>query len=120
MTANEPDAVTWQRLFALLVGDAAVDAATIREFCNIHGLTRTAYLAKCGRVASSFSHRNRPQPGPLLLRTEASVTLRTSSGSGRRSSPLSSNQVERIKEHIAIGPPVAQPVIVAGDYHAVE
>ena len=39
MTANEPDAVTWQRLFASLVGDAAVDAATIREFCNIHGLT---------------------------------------------------------------------------------
>ena len=39
MTANESDAVTWQRLFASLVGDAAVDAATIREFCNIHGLT---------------------------------------------------------------------------------
>ena len=39
MTANEPDAVAWQRLFASLVGDAAVDAATIREFCNIHGLT---------------------------------------------------------------------------------
>jgi hypothetical protein len=39
MTANEPDAVTWQRLFASLVGDAAVDAATIREFCNTHGLT---------------------------------------------------------------------------------
>jgi hypothetical protein len=35
MTANEPDAVTWQRLFASLVGDAAVDAATIREFCNM-------------------------------------------------------------------------------------
>ena len=39
MTKNEPDAVTWQRLFASLVGDAAVDAAKIREFCNIHGLT---------------------------------------------------------------------------------
>jgi hypothetical protein len=39
MTANEPDAVAWQRLFASLVGDAAVDAATIREFCNINGLT---------------------------------------------------------------------------------
>jgi hypothetical protein len=39
MTANEPDAVTWQRLFASLVGDAAVDAATIREFCKIRGLT---------------------------------------------------------------------------------
>ena len=39
MTANEPDAVVWQRLFASLVGNAAVDAATIREFCNIHGLT---------------------------------------------------------------------------------
>ena len=38
MTPNQPDAVTWQRLFASLVGDAAVDAATIREFCNIHGL----------------------------------------------------------------------------------
>ena len=38
MTANEPDAVTWQQ-FASLVGDAAVDAATIREFCNTHGLT---------------------------------------------------------------------------------
>ena len=39
MTANEPDAVVWQRLCASLVGNAAVDAATIREFCNIHGLT---------------------------------------------------------------------------------
>ena len=39
MTTNEPDAVTWQWLFASLVGDAAVDAARIREFCNIHGLT---------------------------------------------------------------------------------
>jgi hypothetical protein len=39
MTKNEPDAVTWQRLFASLVGNAAVDAATIREFCNTHGLT---------------------------------------------------------------------------------
>jgi hypothetical protein len=26
MTKNEPDAVTWQRLFASLVGNAAVDA----------------------------------------------------------------------------------------------
>jgi hypothetical protein len=39
MTKNEPDAVTWQRLFASLIGNAAVDAATIREFCNTHGLT---------------------------------------------------------------------------------
>jgi hypothetical protein len=39
MTKNEPDAVTWQRLFASLVGNAAVDAATIREFCDIHDLT---------------------------------------------------------------------------------
>jgi hypothetical protein len=39
MTKNEPDAVTWQRLFASLVGNAAADAATIREFGNIHGLT---------------------------------------------------------------------------------
>ena len=39
MTPDQPDAVTWQRLFASLVGDAAVDAATIREFCSIHGLT---------------------------------------------------------------------------------
>jgi hypothetical protein len=39
MTPNQPDAVTWQRLFASLVGDAAVDAATIREFCSTHGLT---------------------------------------------------------------------------------
>ena len=37
-TKNEPDAVTWQQLFASLVGNSAVDAATIREFCNIHGL----------------------------------------------------------------------------------
>jgi hypothetical protein len=39
MTKNEPDAITWQRLFASLVGETAVDAATIREFCNAHGLT---------------------------------------------------------------------------------
>jgi hypothetical protein len=46
MTANEPDAVTWQRLFASLIGDAAVDAATIREFCNIHGLTPDRVLSE--------------------------------------------------------------------------
>ena len=45
MTANEPDAVTWQRLFASLVGDAAVDAATIR-FCNTHGLTPDRVLSE--------------------------------------------------------------------------
>jgi hypothetical protein len=46
MTTNEPDAVTWQRLFASLVGDAAVDAATIREFCNIHGFTPDRILSE--------------------------------------------------------------------------
>ena len=46
MTSNEPDAVTWQRLFASLVGAAAVDAATIREFCNIHGLTPDRVLSE--------------------------------------------------------------------------
>src|SRR6476620_5540921 len=46
MTSNEPDAVTWQRLFASLVGDAAVDAATIREFCSIHGLTPDRVLSE--------------------------------------------------------------------------
>ena len=56
MTSNEPDAVTWQRLFASLVGDAAVDAATIREFCSIHGLTPDRVL--------SHSNRSR-QPLPL-------------------------------------------------------
>jgi hypothetical protein len=39
MTKNEPDEGTWQRLFASLVGETAVDAATIREFCNTHGLS---------------------------------------------------------------------------------
>ena len=46
MTSNEPDAVTWQRLFASLVGDAAVDAATIREFCSILGLTPDRVLSE--------------------------------------------------------------------------
>ena len=46
MTSNEPDAVTWQRLFASLVGDAAVDAATIREFCSIHGRTPDRVLSE--------------------------------------------------------------------------
>ena len=46
MTSNEPDAVTWQRLFASLVSVAEVDAATIREFCNIHGLTPDRVLSE--------------------------------------------------------------------------
>jgi hypothetical protein len=36
---NEPNAEAWQRLFATLTGEAAIDAATIRQFCAKHGVT---------------------------------------------------------------------------------
>ena len=39
MTAIEPDSDTWQRLFASLIGDPAVDAAAVRGFCYTHGVT---------------------------------------------------------------------------------
>ena len=36
MTKGEPQAESWQQLFASLTGDATVDAAMIREFCDLH------------------------------------------------------------------------------------
>jgi hypothetical protein len=36
---NEPNAEIWQQLFASLTGEAASDAAIIRQFCAQHGVT---------------------------------------------------------------------------------
>ena len=39
MTESEPSADLCRQLFGCLIGDATVDAAAIREFCNQHGVT---------------------------------------------------------------------------------
>jgi hypothetical protein len=63
-------------------------------------------------------------PGPALRSSEASVALRTSSGSRRRSR-LKLKQVEGEQEHAGVGAPIAetierrQPIITAGDRLAV-
>ena len=39
MTASEPDAEAWRRLFASLTGESAVDAAMVRAFCDTYRVT---------------------------------------------------------------------------------
>jgi hypothetical protein len=46
MTANEPDAEGWRRLFAALTGDAAVDAGIVRAFCDNHHVTPARVMAE--------------------------------------------------------------------------
>jgi hypothetical protein len=46
MTKGEPQAESWQQLFASLTGDATVDAAMIREFCDLHDVTPAQVLAE--------------------------------------------------------------------------
>jgi hypothetical protein len=45
-TPNEPDWATWRQLFAALSGDAAADAAIVREFCDIHGVSAARVMAE--------------------------------------------------------------------------
>jgi len=43
---SEPDWATWRQLFAALSGDAAVDAAIVREFCDTHGVSAARVMAE--------------------------------------------------------------------------
>jgi hypothetical protein len=56
MTGDGPDADTWRRLFVSLTGDAAVDAAVIREFCAARGVTPAQVMAEMQ------AHRRTVQP----------------------------------------------------------
>ena len=46
MTKSEPEAELWRNLFTSLTGNATVDAATIREFCDLHDVTPAQVLAE--------------------------------------------------------------------------
>jgi hypothetical protein len=46
MTKSEPTADLWRELFASLTGDATVDAAVIRKFCDLHNVTPTQVLGQ--------------------------------------------------------------------------
>lgn len=56
MIEDEPDADTWRRLFVSLTGDAAADAAVIREFCAARGVTPAEVMAEMQ------AHRRTIQP----------------------------------------------------------
>jgi hypothetical protein len=59
MTTNpsEPDWATWRQLFAALSGDATVDAAIVREFCDTHGVSAARVMAELQ------AHRRTAGPG---------------------------------------------------------
>jgi hypothetical protein len=57
MVVTEPDAEVWRRLFASLTGNSAVDAAMVREFCELYGVTPAQVLAEM------HNHRRVAQPG---------------------------------------------------------
>jgi hypothetical protein len=46
MATNEPNTDLWQQLFAALTGDATNDAAVVREFCDLHGVTPAEVMEK--------------------------------------------------------------------------
>jgi hypothetical protein len=57
MIQNEPEAEMWQRLFASLTGNSAVDADVVREFCETHGVTPAQVMA------AMHNHRRIAQQG---------------------------------------------------------
>jgi hypothetical protein len=59
MAPKEPDAEVWRRLLSTLTGNAAVDAAVVREFCDANGITSAEVMDKI------HAHRriSRDQPG---------------------------------------------------------
>ena len=61
MTKSKPEAESWRQLFASLTGDATVDAAKIREFCDLHGVTPAQVLAEM------HAHRRATQQGGELV-----------------------------------------------------
>jgi hypothetical protein len=46
MATNHPNADFWRQLFAALTGDATNDAAVVREFCDLHGVTPAQVMEK--------------------------------------------------------------------------
>lgn len=46
MAPNKPDAEIWRRLLSALTGNAAVDAAVVREFCGANGVTSAEVMDK--------------------------------------------------------------------------
>jgi hypothetical protein len=57
MTPDEPDAEIWRRLLASLTGNSAVDAALIREFCHMNGITSAEVLEKIQSHGRIDRHR---------------------------------------------------------------
>jgi hypothetical protein len=53
---NEPDWTAWRQLFAALSGDATVDAAIVREFCDTHGVSAARVMAELQ------AHRGKAEP----------------------------------------------------------
>ena len=43
MATNEASTDLWRQLFAAVTGDATNDAAVVREFCDLHGVTHAGY-----------------------------------------------------------------------------
>jgi hypothetical protein len=64
MTANEPDAEGWRRLFASLTGDAAVDAGIVRAFCDAHGVTAARVMAEMHARRRTDPEETRGNEGP--------------------------------------------------------
>jgi hypothetical protein len=62
MAPNKPDPEVWRRLLSALTGNAAVDAAVVREFCNANGVTSAEVMDKI------HAHRRicRDQPGAKI------------------------------------------------------
>src|SRR5262245_58199152 len=98
------------------------------SFATATALPRTAYLAKCRRVASSFSYRNRPRPRwPLQVSVRhrglarrlvsvcrasdvAVVTARPHPGAVRRRDPHLEDEADDNRSHVVVGiAPMARP-----------
>src|SRR5262245_6285927 len=100
------------------------------SFATATALPRTAYLARCRRVASSFSHRNRPRPRwPLQVGVRhrglarrlvsvcrasdvAVVTARPHPGAVRRRDPHLEDAAATttVLQHVVVGiAPLARP-----------
>ena len=58
MSEAEPDPEAWQKLFASLCGDPAVDAAVVRTFCNTYSIT-TARLMDEMHARGQAGQRNK-------------------------------------------------------------
>ena len=60
---SEPDWATWRQLFAALSGDATVDAAIVREFCDTHGVSAARVMAELQSHRRTDGRRNNGSGG---------------------------------------------------------